>query len=255
MRRKRKHEEDGQREALFSTTTTNRQGGKKTRHRASHPAYPQSASTGRWRGQSGRPQARASTCAGARYRPDLRLACVSRPGLPRTTTHLQSTRHWRSIYTAEAARPTHARRGPLARQLGAHDAAPRPRGEFALAGHKNKRRVGEDACVARALTCRASLSQKACRSLQHMQQRSCQFMAALRSRLALQLCCKRPQSVAVRPRRLGPLGPAAEPGSPGHAAPRLPRIPQRSCSGAPAQALATPSPVPLGPLLIPFCTA
>jgi len=180
---------------------------------------------------------------------DSRLECDFRPGLPRTTTYLQSTRHWRSIYTAEAARPTHARRGPLARQLGAHDAAPRPRGEFALAGHKNKRRVGEDACVARALTCRASLSQKACRSLQHMQQRSCQFMAALRSRLALQLCCKRPQSVAVRPRRLGPLGPAAEPGSPGHAAPRLPRIPQRSCSGAPAQALATPTqalfPLPL----------
>ena len=140
---------------------------------------------------------------------DSRLECDFRPGLPRTTTYLQSTRHWRSIYTAEAARPTHARRGPLARQLGAHDAAPRPRGEFALAGcqsHKHKRSDRAAARAVRALTCRASLSQKACRSLQHMQQRSCQFMVAVLSTCSATLlqapaeCCGAPSS----PRSTGP---------------------------------------------------
>ena len=51
----------------------------------------------------------------------------------------------------------------------------------ALAPAQRKRRAG--APEALALTWRASLSQKACLSPQHMQQRSCQFMAAV------DLCC------------------------------------------------------------------
>ena len=74
------------------------------------------------------------------------------------------------------------------------------------------------------------------------------------SRLALQLCCKRPLSVAVRPRRLGPLGPAAEPSGPGYAAPRSPRIPVRGCSlplpPGPGNDLQSLVPAPLASLVI-----
>ena len=97
---------------------------------------------------------------------------------------------------------THVSTARTTRRRGPAESLPWP----GCQGHKNKRSVRAAARAVRALTCRASLSQKACRSLQHMQQRSCQFMAAVLSTCSATLlqapaeCCGAPKS----PRHTGP---------------------------------------------------